>query len=147
MATRNTYGAKYRSESRPATYGPDTSPSKPVQNAARCRLLSKPELRHYQRSACRNSCCDYTCCEFHSTVPLRIAFHQRSDLSNRRSFSDRGHMQIDHGGSQVFMPQVLLNQPEVYTRLEQVSCIAVITTGSFCSTLMRASFRELQSLG
>ena len=49
---------------------------------------------------------------------LRIAFHERIDLGNRCFFTDCGDMQIDHSRSQMFMSQVLLNQPEVHARFE-----------------------------
>ncbi len=51
--------------------------------------------------------------------------HQRVDLPDRILFTDRGDMQIDHGGSEMLVSQILLDQLEVDTGFEQVRCVAV----------------------
>jgi hypothetical protein len=56
---------------------------------------------------------------------LLLAFHDGVDLFDRRFFSDGGDVDVEHGGSQVLVTHVLLNELEADAGFEQMGCVAV----------------------
>ena len=55
----------------------------------------------------------------------RFPLHDRIDLGYCILLANGCDMEIDHGGRQVSVAQVLLNQLDTDTTFEQVRCVAV----------------------
>ena len=58
-------------------------------------------------------------------APMLEILHECIDVRDRIFLSLVGQVQIDHGRLQAGVPQILLDDAQVDTSLEQMSCIAV----------------------
>src|SRR4051812_7279855 len=60
-----------------------------------------------------------------ATVGMRLLRHHPLDRRSRLFLAQRRQMEVDHGGLQRAVPQVLLDQPQVDAGFKQVGGVAV----------------------